>query len=480
MKATILANRAIRKYEDPTGYQNSTLRYVPPVDFPPFLAQNLGRAKVMRVFITLDEYYNYKTGEFFPDYDIGKPQIPVKEMHYPYDWEKTVPAPSGTRFVDYLTSHSRNADTLLLCVRRLEREVSDGIISYDKYEEIFCKAVEYCKTLAPNIHYIECCNEVELEEFGALSSEEYYKIYLRGYHGVKSLNQKHNYDIPLIIGGDGVPSPLVRIDTWRGFLKLISETPSEEPLLEFYTYHHYDNPARSNLLRAGYTHEADEIGIVDRYRMITDLHESLLSEFGLPEAPVFMDEWGKCTHTGYLTDNLRNATGNLLTFNAQVHGKFGKWETFPWCTFHNPTLQMSYTQFVLRDDGGYNATPNALAMMILHELSGEIVKTRNVTGKSIDAPYQVLAVRNGNDLSAVCCNPRGESDTCLLHIEGLESGAYTMEEYLCDSTFNNCVTGTGSGIMECTAVSSVTVNGRFTVTRTLETNAFLLLKFKKL
>ena len=137
MKSVIFANTRTGSYEDPTGYQNSTLRYVPPVDFPEYLASTLGRAKIMRVWITLDEYYDYKTGEKYPDYDIGRARCPVKEMYYHYDWGRTVPAPSGTRFRDYLRSHSENADVLLLGIRRLEREVSDGIISYEKYTEIF-------------------------------------------------------------------------------------------------------------------------------------------------------------------------------------------------------------------------------------------------------------------------------------------------------------------------------------------------------
>ena len=170
MRSVIYANKRIREYEDPTGYQNSTLRYVPPADFPEYLAATLGRAKIMRVWVTLDEYYDYKTGEKFPDYDIGRSRYPVKELYYKYDWAKTVPAPSGTRFRDYLRSHSENADVLLLGVRRLEREVSDGVISYEKYGEIFADAVDYCKSIAPNIKYIECCNEPELSSFGALNS----------------------------------------------------------------------------------------------------------------------------------------------------------------------------------------------------------------------------------------------------------------------------------------------------------------------
>lgn len=52
----------------------------------------------MRVWITLDEYWDYRTDRCDTDYEIGRARYPVSELHYPYDWEKIVPAPSGTRF----------------------------------------------------------------------------------------------------------------------------------------------------------------------------------------------------------------------------------------------------------------------------------------------------------------------------------------------------------------------------------------------
>ena len=132
MKIKVNRSEKLGQYIDPTRWQNSTLRYSPPEDFPAYMAGEIGRAEIMRVWITLDEYWDYKTGEFYPDYDIGVARYPVEELHYPYDWKNIVPAPSGTRFQAYLTSHSKEADELLLNVRRLEREVSDGVITSEE------------------------------------------------------------------------------------------------------------------------------------------------------------------------------------------------------------------------------------------------------------------------------------------------------------------------------------------------------------
>ena len=67
MKVQINALKAVGAYQDPTRWMNSTLRYVPPVDFPAFLESRLGKAKVMRTWITLDEYWDYRTGITYPD-----------------------------------------------------------------------------------------------------------------------------------------------------------------------------------------------------------------------------------------------------------------------------------------------------------------------------------------------------------------------------------------------------------------------------
>ena len=79
----ICVNRAekLGRYIDPTRWQNSTLRYSPPEKFPAYMSGQIGRAEIMRTWITLDEYLDYRTGMFYPDYDIGVARYPVEEIH---------------------------------------------------------------------------------------------------------------------------------------------------------------------------------------------------------------------------------------------------------------------------------------------------------------------------------------------------------------------------------------------------------------
>ena len=472
MKIRINTTAVTGSYLDPTGWQNSTLRYAPPEDFPAFCASRIGRAKIMRVWITLDEYWDYRTDETYPDYDIGVARYPVEELHYPYDWKSIVPAPSGTRFKAYLTSHAAEADELLLNVRRLEREVSDGIITYAQYEAVFERAVEYCKELAPNIRYIECCNEVDIKSFGNLSAEEYVKIYLCAYRAVKRLNAKHNYPLPLEIGGYAAAHPLHQWELMQGVMRGLKETEIGDDPMDFYSYHIYMAGATIGLINIGKIKEA-ELSDVDKIKLIMHQHNELVAELNLPAKPVFLNELGRTHTTGIDGDALCNAAGLITHLNAFSMGEIPGMYPFPWCTFHNPELQISFTQFLLREDGTYAAAPNGIAIQMLHELSGDRLETA-VTGRGEDLRYRVAAVRNGDAIDIVCTNPTSESIPCELELADLPDGSYRVESWHCTPRLNNCVTGSGSGTLEKTAEAErIAKDGLLCHCGALATHAFV-------
>ena len=474
MKIRVSADRSLGKYKDPTQWQNSTLRYAPPESFPAFLSGRIGRAKIMRTWITLDEYWDYRTGEFYPDYDIGVARYAPETLHYVYDWASIVPAPSGTRFKAYLTSHAKEADELLLNVRRLEREVSDGVITYEQYEEIFEKAVEYAKSLAPNIRYVECCNEVDIKVFGLLTAEEYAKIYLAAYRAVKRLNEKHRYDLPLEIGGYAAAHPIHQWDLMQGVMRILKETEIGDCPMDFYSYHLYELPESAGLFRKGRDAES-ELGGVGKLRRIMAQHRELLKELDLPEKPVFLDELGKARATGIDGDSLFNAASlltYLIAFDSEgLEGLY----PFPWCTFHNPKLQISYTQFLLNADGSYSATPNGHVIEILHGLSGNRlpISVTEATGKDVE--FRAIATKDGDTLSLVITNPTTDCSSVEFALEGLEDGAYHVEAYRCDAKENNIVTGKGTGVLEKSAEADrKAVNGVLRHRTFLEPNALAL------
>jgi hypothetical protein len=480
MKIRINRSEKLGRYIDPTKWQNSTLRYSPPEDFPSFMAKEIGRAEIMRVWITLDEYWDYRTNEFYPDYDIGVARYPVEELHYPYDWKNIVPAPSGTRFQAYLTSHAKEADELLLNVRRLEREVSDGVITYDQYETIFEKAVEYCKELAPNIRYIECCNEVDIRSFGLLNAEEYVKIYLCAHRAVKRLNEKHNYDLPLELGGFAAAHPITNWDMMR---HIVAELKESGVTMDFYSYHHYDAHAVPVLVGKK-IYDVAKLSGIDKLKHLLKLHNEMLADYGLPKRKVFLNELGKARTTGIDGDSLYNAAGNityLLAFGCESEPEL---YPFPWCTFHNPKLQISFTQFLLCEDGSYAMTPNGVAIKMLHDLSGERLSTTVSEALSRDAEYCAVAVEDEKGISVIVINPSGESIIGELEIEGMPAGDYAIKGHLCDSSHNNVVTGknyTGKAIDQTAeALRKVGEDGVFKHIFSLEKNAFNLYRIEKI
>ena len=482
MKVQVNTEKVLGAYTDPTQWQNSTLRYVPPVDFPRFLASRLGKAKIMRTWITLDEYWDYRTGTTYPDYEIGKLRYPVEQLHYPYDMASIVPAPSGTRFRDYLITHSQNAQALLLNVRRYEREVSDGVISYDQYEALFENAVEYCKSLAPNIRYVECCNEVDITAFGLLTAEEYVAIYLRAYQAVKRLNERHNYAIPLELGGFGQAHPLQSWALRTRIMELLKESPIGDDPMAFYAYHMYNAPENRSLTNAG-MFSLTRLSGIEKLKKILQQHHELMEKLDLPQRPVFLDEIGRARATGMDGDSAHNAAGLLTYMIAFCKGDLGQAYPFPWCSFHNPKLQMSYTQYLLREDGSYGATPNGIAMEMLHSLSGDLLAVSVNDTPCPDAMYCALAVKDADGFAVLATNPTWDSMPCELELNGLEDGQYRVEIYSCNLVKNNIVyhKGTGTGKLEKTEEKTVKVqNGRLYHWELFDKDCFSLTRFYKI
>lgn len=475
MRVQVDTRKCMGAYQDPTRWMNSTLRYVPPVDFPEFLESRLGKPNIMRTWITLDEYYDYRTDTSYPDFEIGTMRYPVEQLHYPYDMRLIVPAPSGTRFKDYLTCHSRHAEYLLLNVRRYEREVSDGIITYDQYEKLFYEAVEFCKSLAPNIRYIECCNEVDIANFGLLTAEEYIRIYLRAYNAVKRLNEKHNYEIPLLIGGLGMAHPLENFPLMEAVMEGLKASPIGSQPMDFYSYHMYNAPADRSMYNGGHPEKTGLSGL-EKLRQIFDQHYGLIRRLGLPNKPVFLDELGRARATGLDGDSAFNASGLINYLIAFSCSEFGEAYPFPWCSFHNPNLQMSYTQY-LHTDGTYKATPNGIAVEMLHSLQGQRLECRVSQMEWKDKDFCAIAVKDGEEIAVLATNPTVDSMPLFLEVSGLADGQYRLQTYSCNLVSNNCVykNGKGTGKLEKTSETVVTVkDGILNTTELYDKDCFSL------
>lgn len=431
MDFTVHANQVIRPWPRIEQYQNSTLRYTPPADFPAHWQRQNGHVKMIRVWVTLDEIWNIEDDSYDWNYRIGVDKL-GERRYYPYDWPST--RPSDTLFEDYLTSYCTMADEAMLNIRRFERETADGILSYEKYEEVCEKVIEHCCDLCGNIAWIEVSNESEIPGFGRLTVEEYMPLYDAVCRVVNRLNARRGWSLK--VGGTAMTGGHAIRGLWHEFMAALAADTCPDKRIDFYSFHSYNHD-------------------VDCLRDLYNIHKSDVERYNLPDAPVFFDEYGTCAATGVLTDSLQNACETLtgMLRASDLRGLY----VFPWCTFHNPQLQMSYTQYLRLPDDSYAPTPNGLAVHMLfgmldNEVRIECQRTLHdpVTGRvtaRVAAPFyaqplfRVRATGDTKRLYLIVTNPSEEPLTVHCHLDGLEGSAATALISQVDAKQNNSVTG---------------------------------------
>jgi hypothetical protein len=305
----------------------------------------------------------------------------------------------------------------MLNLRRYERETAEGIVSMDKYEEVVERIVEYYKELCPNIRYIEVCNEVDYKVFGSIDSAHYYELYKRVYRAVRRLNARNNYELSLGVGGTALCRVMDKPHLWHDFLQNLSKDKDERRMLDFYSMHDYnENP----------------------YRMLYfyNMHQAWIKELGLPDLPVFVDEYGFTRTTGIWTDNLKNASGVLAAMI--MCSNLPNFYIMPWCTFHNPSTQMSFTQFLKLEDGSYAVTPNGNAMHMLHMLKENELEIEGVK-------FNIVATGDESGIAVLLTNPSDKPSAVDFVLKELPYERVIITQYLVDSLNNNRLTGA-----ECT------------------------------
>lgn len=417
-QVTVDAGHPIRKWPHVERYQNTTLRYTPGADFPPAYEAYLGKPAIIRLFVTLDEVWDYRTDTYDWNYLIGVNKFAGDDEHYhfAYDWPLTVPSPLGVHEEEYLRSHAEHAETVMLNIRRYEREVAVAhVVSYEKYEEVVERVIEHYKELCPNIRYIELMNEVDIPNFGELTVDEFYPLFQCGYRAIRRLNERHGYDMPLLCGTMGLTAGVKNWRFWNDFLELLAA--DEDRLIDFYSMHEYHtNPGR----------------ILEFYVR----HEAKVHELGLPELPLMMTEYGLRLGEGDAgrPTNLQNACGEI---RGLILGSYCEnLRMFPWCTFHNPNQQLGRTMFVHDEDaGGYVPTPSGHTMKFFTMLGDEELPIAGYTDNRHVATRDSATGR----ICVLLSRPGPGEDSHTLAIGGLDAARYDMTLFRVDDTTNNWI-----------------------------------------
>ncbi|MBQ7866563.1 MAG: hypothetical protein IJ354_00225 [Clostridia bacterium] len=425
LQFTVNAQQVVREWPRIEQYQNSTLRYTPPKDFSAYWQQQICRPKIIRTWVTLDEIWNCLTDEYDWNYQIGVDKLGEKR-YYPYDWPKT--RPSETHFEDYLTTFCAMADEAMLNIRRFERELTDGIMEFAKYEEVVENVIEHCVELCPNIVYIEASNEPHGKSFGKLTIPEYMPIYDAICRVVGRLNRKHGWNLK--VGGNAMVNHFFFNNGWHDYMKALSEDTCPDLRIDFYSMHIYNTD--HNALNQMY-----------------NIHHADVVKYGLPDVPVFFDEYGTQQCSEEPIENLMNASG-ILTGMMRA-SDLANFHIFPWCTFHNPVLQMSYTQFIRLPEGGYAPTANGHAMKMLSNMLKDEVIVRG------DTSYRVRATKDGSRMYIIVTNPVDEAQQVNFAVTQLEGVKAKISISQVDEKNNNAVMNPPCMKLEPTNVSEAVI-----------------------
>jgi hypothetical protein len=309
------------------SYRNTSLRFAPPPWVSTFAAEQFGRPRIVRTFITLDEFWDYRDGAYHPNYLIGVNRYDDDDAIHWYDRHRS--QPSDVRFAEYLQSVSANADELLLCFRRYEHEAINGVIGFDTYSQVLKEAIRHCKRLAPNLRYVEVLNEWGCVHFGGLDDDQYYRFYRAAYTIVNDLNRELQPLIPLQVGGPTTAT--AHFAQVEQFLKRYGADPSPGKRLDFISFHDYssgERPVRVRELRR----QLDQW--LTACRLPIDI-PAFVTEVGAYEGPKMPNR---------ADANRYNAAGmcTLLEQWRCCHDTI----IFPWCQYHNPDKQFWSTQIL--------------------------------------------------------------------------------------------------------------------------------------
>lgn len=440
---------ALKPWPRVERYQNSTLRFTPGEDFPGHLEKMIGRPKIMRTFITLNDAWDFRNDEYHYDYVIGKDIYADDPLVDGYDRDESKLSPYGLTFLQYLKSHAAHADYLMFSVRRYEREVIDGWLSIDKYEEVLEHLLEYYKEIVPNLRYVEG-NETNYVQFGNISAFETYELYKRMYRIVNRLNKKHNYEIPLEVGGPTYADSKTKFWQYEHFMRLYLLDRDPEKRLDFYATHEYTT---------------DMTFLPELYRK----HKALVKRMGLPEVPMMFNEYGVtdgCTPDPQY--NQLNAAGSIEIMIAL--SPYDDFIVFPWCSYHDPSIQVDRTQYIdFNRTCGYLPTFLGQAYIALSKLLDDSIPlTGNIGNRAV-------LTTDGTNYALLATNRDDKMHNLRFSLTNLDCSKVKVDVYQVDAMHNNCFIDKTVDNLQCTDSFEYDVtDGKLKISDTLDARGFTL------
>lgn len=440
------------------GHVNVSRRAPPPEELCAVIEKEFGRPTVTRCWLMLDQMWDYRTDTYRFDYEINKDYYEGDPNKKRYG---VVGHTTGLHYYDYIDSVSGHSDTVLLNIRRYEQEVLAGMLTFEKWKEVFKAAVRHYKERCPNLRYIEVLNEPTAKNQSNLGSmKNYYGFYRHAYEAVNELNAELDVDLPLLVGGCSGFGTKEAIHLINDFAR--DGSPAKR--LDFISFHHYW--VRGPVEIAEWENQID----------------SALREASLPiDLPIFVTEIGYAWK--WRTDPKKNLWHAAGMTAYQYHARRAKdLRLFPWVQYHSEP-QIAMVQF----DTKLRMTPYGAAVKMLRMHRSQEVVSRSSGLDKKGNGLGALTTLDDKGLTVQLWN-LDPSDSKTAHVdvsitnvpESMRSGALIVRRYLIDSAHSNCFATTdASGGLEMVEERIMEARGDFQLSARLEPMALSLWHIEK-
>lgn len=440
--------KTFREFPDLVGYWNTSLQKAPAPVVAKVAENRLGKAKITRCWLNLDEMWDYRDREFDYDFKLGVDTYRGIQDKFRESWDWQVESPSS--FYQYMDAFSESSEEIMLTIRRYERDVLDGKlpVSMEDWKMIFKKGLMHYKQKYPNIRYVEVGNEYAGASFMDGTAEEYFTFYRMGSQAVAEINRELglNGKDRILVGGPVVTGHVLdKIDRFLGFY---AQEPVSNRYLDFVSWHDYHKNIETSYDRQG------EI-------------EDLLEKHGLSrELPLFMTEHDPFH---YSEDKLEYHFQNMAYLPKSLYFsslKSPKVHVFPWVLYHNAEIQTKFMWYSGPNEVGttereITTLPLGFSMELLGMLKGREVEVNNV----VDGKDLVMATLGKDRLAAEVINYSGERKVhltlknLLTAFPDMKGRKMWLKTYVLDGTHNNglAVDADGKGAIKAEEVEEITL-----------------------
>ena len=446
---SIDASKTVGPFPALTVYRNTSIQKAPAPALAELATRELGRAKITRCWLNLDEMWDYRTRRFVDDYPLGVHKYDDVPEKHTETWGSVVE--TNVPLQTYLSAFSKQSDQLMLAIRRYERDILDGKlgVSMADWKMMFKHALKVAKQAAPNLRYIEVGNEYALKGFAGATADEYYEFYKLGYQAVNEVNAelKLTGEARLLVGGPVCTGNIIK-KLGQFFANFAKDTDPQKRL-DFVTWHEYhdryaDTAQRESQVKA----MMKDAGLNADVSMFITEHDPYHPKAGAREY------------------NLINAAALVKSLYYSDKLSPGM-KILSWVLYHDANIQTRFAWFngpnrVDTQADELYMFPAGCSMKLLHQMAGgrEIA-----VDNAIESDHLVLASIDGKQVIVEAVNYGEPRDVTILLDKLPIKGAARLVKYLIDKQHSNAVTNPeyrggvqqiGDGVVE-TADGSITL-----------------------